>query len=72
MSCSSNFSKTYSISGKLFIKSVSNVFNIPTKEKAMIIKRKTYPKNPKHVLPQKKMAGGRAGSVDLFPNSGTM
>ena len=46
ISCSSNISKIYSISEKLFIKSVSNVFNIPIREKATIIKRKTYPKNP--------------------------
>ena len=36
INCSSNIIKTYSISGKWLIKSVSNVFNMPTIENPII------------------------------------
>ena len=42
INCSSNIIKTYSISGKWLIKSVSNVFNMPTIENP-IIKVTSYP-----------------------------
>jgi len=46
INCSSNIIKTYSISGKWLIKSVSNVFNMPTIENPIIINKKMNPKNP--------------------------
>ena len=48
--CSSNNSKIYSVSGKLFSKSFSKVLNIPTIENPIIISKKYNQKIQAHVL----------------------